>query len=165
MYKPSSSPDIDKLILNARKRAGTELVPTSFRGVARVCKMLESGGITIILPDQQPELLESGQFVRFFGVPALTMKLVPSLIIKTDARVLAVYVLRLPEGRGFEIVFHEPCSDVYSEDLDIAIAAVNCSMERCIREVPAQYHWEYPRFRRDENGVFIYKELAKRAKS
>ena len=164
MYKPSGLPDVDKLIQDARARAGMELAPTSFRGVARVRKALKSGEITIILPDQQPELLEGGRFVPFFGVPALSMKLVPSLIKNTDARVLVVYVKRLPAGKGFEIVFHQPSPKVYSEDMDVAIAAVNHSMEKCIKEVPAQYHWEYPRFRRDENGMYIYKELAKRAK-
>jgi KDO2-lipid IV(A) lauroyltransferase len=42
--------------------------------------------------------------------------------------------------------------DLYSEDADLALAALNRGVEQCIAIDPAQYLWSYRRFRTRPEG-------------
>jgi uncharacterized protein YndB with AHSA1/START domain len=52
-----------------------------------------------------------------------------------------------------EIVFREVDERLYSPDLDTSLAGLNASVEAVVREVPAQYQWEYKRFKRQPEGM------------
>ena len=55
--------------------------------------------------------------------------------------------MRLPRGEGFELVFRPADPDIYSDDLETSVAAMNRSIEHCVRDRPEQYQWEYKRFK------------------
>ena len=74
------------------------------------------------------------------------------LLHKTGARALVTYAQRLPDGKGFRMVIREADEGIYSKDMSESLTAMNDSVERCIREAPAQYQWEYKRFRRTAPG-------------
>jgi len=156
LYQPPKSPLLDKLIHSARSRSGAVLVPTDKKGVATLLKSLKNGGLTGILPDQEPEA-SGGVFAPFFGINALTATLAANLARKTNAVVLAAYVKRTDEGYSLMI---EPVDDsVMSEDEVIAATAVNRAVENCVRAAPAQYQWEYKRFKaRDDGGGKRYRD-------
>jgi len=40
-----------------------------------------------------------------------------------------------------------------SKDMTQSLTALNQSVEKCIADVPAQYQWEYKRFRRTAPGA------------
>lgn len=149
LYQPPKLAAMEGLIRQSREREGAKLVPTNNKGVMSLFKALKAGGTTIILPDQVPAE-EAGEFAPFFGVPALTMTLVNGLVKRTGCRVLMGYALRV-EG-GFEITFEEPDPDIYSEDLQTSVAAMNSSVEHCVNVCPSQYQWEYKRFRKQPPG-------------
>ena len=108
-----------------------------------------------ILPDQIPPA-EGGRFVPFFGEPALTMTLPSKLIQKTKAKVFCGFAQRLPNARGYKIIVEEAISDIYSEDLDESIIALNRTIEKTIMKSVEQYSWEYKRFRRRPDGSRFY---------
>jgi len=158
LYRPSRLPGVDKLIFKARSRSSSIPIPADLAGVVKVRKALGRGGVTLLLPDQQPRL-DNGLFAPFFGVPALSMRLVSTLAKKSGSKILCIYARRLSGDQGFEIVCREPDPEVYSVDLEISIAAVNRSMEMCIRDCPAQYHWEYTRFSKQEDEtIHLYRD-------
>lgn len=151
LYRPPKVKELEEYMSGVRGRVGSELVPTDKRGVLRLFKILSSGGVVGILPDQEPPF-SGGEFAPFFGVEANTMKLVSKLVAKTGATVLCTYAERLPNGDGFKIVIKEADSDIASEDLITSITALNRSVESCVRDTPEQYQWEYKRFKRGRPG-------------
>jgi KDO2-lipid IV(A) lauroyltransferase len=151
LYKPPKIKGLERLIVASRSRPGAELVPTDRHGVIRLSKTLQQGGMTGILPDQQPNK-DGGVFAPFFGIQALTMTLLPKLAVKTDATVIFAYAQRRPDGDGFDIVFTPADSDIYHADPVISATAMNKSVERCVLAAPSQYQWEYKRFRSRPDG-------------
>ncbi len=146
LYRPPKLAGFETAMVAYRARAGAQLAPTTRKGIAMLVKALERGEIVGILPDQEPAL-DSGVFAPFFGVPALTMTLVSRLAARTDAALVVMYAQRLPEGRGFAIRIAPVGSALADPDAEIAAAALNEVVERCVREVPGQYQWEYRRFK------------------
>ncbi|WP_151670996.1 lysophospholipid acyltransferase family protein [Nitrincola schmidtii] len=156
MYKPPKQKQLDELIKRMRARLGTDMAPANVQGVRKVMKALKRGEMVGILPDQEPEI-EGGIFVDFFNTPALTMKLLPQLAAQTGATVVCGYAKRLPNAEGFEIFFSEADPEIATKDIHVAASAMNRSVERCVKELPSQYQWEYKRFNtRPEGGAKIY---------
>jgi KDO2-lipid IV(A) lauroyltransferase len=156
LYKPPKRPELESIIVAARSKLGTKIVPTNARGVMAIYKSLRKGGLTAILPDQEPDDDNSGLFADFFGQPAFTMKLIHSLGNKSGSKLLMTVALRV-EG-GFDIHFIEPDADMYSSDEVIAVAALNRSVEAAVMMAPAQYQWDYKRFKTQPDATLkLYK--------
>jgi len=150
LYAPSGWPEVDELVCRARSKVGAELVPTNKRGILALIRALQAGKLVGILPDQEPDY-SGGQFAPFFGSPALTMTLVHNLIKRTGARVIFAYAKRI--AGGFEVVFIEPESAIYSEKVEESVAALNRGVEACVRGAVSQYQWEYKRFKKRPPGA------------
>jgi KDO2-lipid IV(A) lauroyltransferase len=152
MYLPNrNNPGLDQLVRDVRSRDGATLVPADGSGVRALLKALKAGRMVGVLPDQEPKQA-GAEFAPFFGTPALTMTLAANLLARTGARAVMVYALRLPEG-GYRLVFRAPDQALYSDDLPTALAGLNRSVEQCARDNPAQYQWEYKRFKNQPPGV------------
>ncbi|GHV58507.1 lipid A biosynthesis lauroyl acyltransferase [Campylobacterota bacterium] len=154
LYKPPKIADLEPLLKAARDGAGMISLPTNQKGIVRLFRELGNGALTAILPDQQPARKAGGVFAPFFGKPALTATLFSKAIEKTGA--LAVCGVALRDDKGFSLHFLEVDQELYSSDEQTSVAALNRSVERCIALAPAQYTWEYKRFRIQENGEDIY---------
>jgi len=151
MFNPSNLPALDDLIRRGREHFGGTLHPATARGVVGLVRALKGGATTAILPDQVPDR-RSGRFARFFGHPALSGTLGSKLIQQSGAQVFMATALRLPGAQGYRICFREPDPDIYSENLNASLAALNRSVEALVREAPEQYLWSYRRFRRVPPG-------------
>lgn len=153
LYRPPKLEAVDRFVLDRRSGMGhgIELVPTTREGVEYLYNAAREGGCIFILPDQEPSE-KSGVYAPFFGVQALSSKLVPLMREETGAEVICGYVIRLPGSRGFEVRFRrlEPGYD--SADLVTAVTAINRTVEQVAMEAPAQYQWEYKRFKRRPPG-------------
>lgn len=146
MYEPPKITALDPVIRHGRERMGASLVPTNPRGVAALLKALKRCEAIGILPDQEPDW-GSGVFAPFFGREAYTATLLPKLVARTQARVVTGVALRIP-GKGFEIHFLDADERVYSDDDVQSATGVNASVESAIALEPAQYQWEYKRYRK-----------------
>lgn len=146
MYEPPKITALDPVIRHGRERMGARLVPTNPRGVAALLKALKRSEAIGILPDQEPDW-GSGVFAPFFGREAYTATLLPKLVARTQARVVTGVALRIP-GKGFEIHFLDADERVYSDDDVQSATGVNASVESAIALEPAQYQWEYKRYRK-----------------
>lgn len=153
LFQAPADPAFAALIYQARSRSGATMVPTDAKGVTQLLKALRAGHIIGILPDQVPPE-SGGEFDSFFGVPALTMTLLSKLLAKTGARAVMGTARRLEEPEaGFEIVFGEVDPRLYEQDLALSLRGLNASVEATVLEAPAQYQWEYKRFKRQPPGL------------
>lgn len=151
LYKPPRQAWLEEISLQGRSKAGGSIVPTNKKGVLAVLKTLKSGGITGILPDQIPEKGSGVAYVPLFGQTTATMTLIPSLLQRGNIVAVAGAALRQADGR-FRIVLQAVPQALYSEDETIAAAALNQTVEQLVALAPAQYQWEYKRFRRGADG-------------
>lgn len=152
LYQPPAYTSMDKMMYEARSRNGIKLVPTNTSGVKALLKALRRGEVTMILPDQVPPK-KSGDFAPFFGIPTLTATLAQNLISRTQAAVVVAGLLRLEDNSGFRLVIRPVAEEIYSPDTRTALTALNKGVEEVIMESPAQYQWEYKRFRRAPPGA------------
>ncbi|MBZ0329338.1 lysophospholipid acyltransferase family protein [Halomonas sp. ANAO-440] len=146
MYEPPKVEGLDPVTREGRERMGAKLVPTNPRGVAALLKALKRCEAIGILPDQEPNW-GSGVFAPFYGRLAYTATLLPKLVARTDARVVTGVARRIP-GRGFAIHFLAADEQVYSPDEEQSATGVNACVEDAIALDPAQYQWEYKRYRK-----------------
>lgn len=149
LYHPPDQAYLRPVMAEVREKFGNEMVPTNRAGIARLYRRLSEGKVVTVLPDQVPG---SGEFVDFFGQPALTDRLITRLVQKTSARVVTCVVIRESHGSGFTVRFGEPDAEIYSQHSHASMQALNRTIEACVRTDPAQYQWEYKRFRRYPHG-------------
>jgi KDO2-lipid IV(A) lauroyltransferase len=150
MYQPLKSAAMDELVLSGRSKLNITMAPTNRKGVMMLFKALQQGTIVGILPDQVPERDAAGGVAPFFGQPALTIGLIHGLVQRTGCRVASVFAQRVPGG--FKMVVLDADPAIYSEDQQQSLVGLNASVEACVRRAPAQYQWEYKRFRRLPEG-------------
>ncbi len=157
LYKPGKHADIEEMLLDRRRRAGAVLVPATSAGLRTMFKRLKNGETVALMPDQEPTLGE-GEFVPFYGVEAFTGVLLPRMAQRFDACVLFATCERLNGGR-FQVHVFNADDAIYDENMQLAAAAVNRGIEKCIDVDREQNLWAYKRFRnRPGGGKSIYRK-------
>ena len=146
LYQPPKIAGLEALVRRCRENSGATTVPTDRKGLLTILTALKQGGISGILPDQTPKDEGSGLFAPFFARHAFTMTLAHKLISKSQCKPVFAYAARV--DKGFEITFFEPHSDLTGNDEQLACNALSRGIEQCVREIPAQYQWEYKRFKK-----------------
>lgn len=148
LYQPPRAAFMRPVMAAVRNRHGNEIVPTTRKGLARLYHCLNEGGTVVVLPDQVPA---TGRYVPFFGARALTDELSVRLLRKTGAAALCASIIRRQDGR-FDIRIMAPDPGIEDADMDLALSAINRTVEKAVRLEPAQYQWEYKRFRERPAG-------------
>lgn len=152
LYKMAKMPGLEKAMLDARESSGATLVAGNRGGIKKLLDHYVNGGTAMILPDQEPSE-RSGVWAKFYGIDALTPKIVHSMIQKNPrGRVVLAYLLRTDDG--FNLVFRQPLADIYSDEVAVSATAMNQSIEQCISDDLSQYQWEYKRFKRNKEGFY-----------
>lgn len=149
LYRPPEAEVGEAFLRRVRADAGDQVTQIRADGPAAVrhlLKLLRAGGVTGILPDQQPKAGD-GEYVPFFGMTALTMTLLGRLASRTGATVLFAYCERVGPGPEFALRIEPAPADIADPDPQVATAALNAAVERIARRDPAQYQWTYKRWR------------------
>ncbi|MFC3550608.1 lauroyl acyltransferase [Lysobacter cavernae] len=151
LYRPPESAVVEAFLHLVRADTDASRV-TQVRAegpaIRQLFKILNGGGVTGILPDQQPKAGD-GEFAPFFGVPALTMTLLGRLAARTGATVLFAWCERIDthaDRPGFALHIEAAPAAVADPDPAVAVAALNAAVERIARRDPAQYQWTYKRY-------------------
>jgi len=156
VYKASEKTGLERFLQKARSGANVQLVPAEATAMRPLLRALQNGEVVGITPDQQPRK-GSGEFIAFFGRPALTLSLIAKLAQRTVTPVLFAYTER--SGDGFDVVFEAEEPALHDPDLDIALTAMNRRVQAIAERDFRQYQWTYKRFsiRQDPNTKNPYK--------
>lgn len=152
LYSRPKIQALDDIVRQSRIRSGATLVAANASGVKSIFKTLRQGKGTGILPDQNPDDLNSGVFAPFFGIQTLTMTFISKLASKTGAEIVIGYAERLPQGKGYHLHIHKADPKISDPDPLISATALNKTVEDYIRQVPSQYQWSYKRFKKRPEG-------------
>lgn len=144
LYERPRDPLLERVLVKARSRWGLSMVGADVAGLRRLKRTLAAGGMVGLLPDQTPRP-DAAVDVPFFGVEVATMTLVRRLA-GPQTVVLMATVRRTAEG--FALRYERVDAAVGSADPKASAAAMNRAIEAAVRRDPAQYQWEYKRFRR-----------------
>ncbi len=147
----------DRWIANGRRRSGARLSPATISGLRALRRALMCGDVVGLLPDQVP-VLGLGSLAPFFGHPALTPTLAWRLAATSEAPVLVASASRSEDPAGFSIRFTRFDESWAVMQERAALTAMNSAIEEVVRQAPAQYQWEYKRFKHAEPGVDKYKQ-------
>ena len=82
------------------------------------------------------------------------MTLIHGLIKRTQCR--AVFSLAVRVKGGFELHYIPAPEGIYSPDVHESLKALNEGVQACIALCPAQYQWEYKRFKMTPEGKKPY---------
>jgi Kdo2-lipid IVA lauroyltransferase/acyltransferase len=139
LYRPPKLQALSDLVVSGRQKGKVSMAPANASGVRKLLQALKAGQAVGILPDQIPRSGE-GVWADFFNKPAYTMGLASKLASKSDAVVVMAFGERLAEGKGFNIHLTR-VDDIHTP------ALLNQAIERQIAQCPAQYLWQYNRFK------------------
>lgn len=151
VYRPPRQSLLEPLITRGRAQANCSQIRADAGGVRAMVRWLAQGKVLGILPDQQPKAGE-GLWVPFFGIPALTMTLLPRLSQRSGAAVFYACLLRRAEGQGYDLHFLPGPPALQDPDPERSATALNAGVEACVALAPAQYQWSYRRFKRRPPG-------------
>ena len=156
VYKASEKAGLERFLQKARSGANVQLVPAEATAMRPLLRALQNGEVVGITPDQQPRK-GGGEFIPFFGRPALTLSLIAKLAQRTGTPVLFAYTER--SGDGFDVVFEAEEPALHDAALDIALTAMNRRVQAIAERDFRQYQWTYKRFsiRQDPNAKNPYK--------
>jgi len=161
LFEPPKLPSVGSLVLEARKRPGGAYVPTTPKGLVQLVRHFKRGGLTGILPDQVPAHESGGLNVPFKDIECFTASLCANLLSKSGARAVLDGVFRV--RGGWELMYLPVSADIYHEDLEVALKAMNQDIETLISGRDAQYQWSYKRFRTLPRGTINHYDGVKRA--
>jgi KDO2-lipid IV(A) lauroyltransferase len=156
VYKASEKAGLECFLQKARSGMNVQLVPAEATAMRPLLRALQNGEVVGITPDQQPRK-GGGEFIPFFGRPALTLSLIAKLAQRTGTPVLFAYTER--RGDGFDVVFEAEEPALHDAALDIALTAMNRRVQAIAERDFRQYQWTYKRFsiRQDPNTKSPYK--------
>ena len=147
LYDPPRIRSFDPILLDGRTRTGSALVPLTASGIRSMYNALKEGRVAALLPDQVPAI-SAGEYVPFFGRPALTMTFAHRLSSKLRPRLVMGHARRLPRAAGFSLGFDGLPGLEDRTDPHEFLVEMNRAIERLVAIDPAQYQWEYKRFKR-----------------
>ncbi len=138
-FYPPDSTTVNQLVRRQRLACGIRLRPWTEQGETALVRHLRAGGIASMRPDQQPRL-RGGEFVEFFGVPALTTSMIGRIAGQESIRLAIGTALPDRNHSGFRLKI-TPVQ--VGEDV---LRQVNAELEKLIEQTPEQYHWTARRF-------------------
>ena len=144
LYERPKSAALDRALGQARRRLGHRPAPGSVGGLRQLVKVLRDGGLVAVLPDQVPSQ-GAGVAAPFFNRKAYTMSLVGRLLAHMDVDVVIGSATRVADG--FAIRIEAVGDPVRAADPRQSATALNQAVEAVVVRDPAQYQWEYKRFR------------------
>lgn len=150
-YRPPKLKAVDELLQKQRVQLGNRVAPSTREGIISVIKEVRRGGSVGIPADPEPSE-NSGVFVPFFATQALTSKFVPGMLTGGKAVGVFLHALRLEDGSGFRVILEAAPDEMYSEDINVAVASMSRMIESYVRRWPTQYMWTMKRFKKRPAG-------------
>lgn len=151
MYRKNRNPVYDWVQACKRQSYNPEgaLIPSD--NTRLMIKTLRSGGTIWYAPDQDHGA-KGSVFVDFMGVQAAMLTATATFAKLGKAAVVPFYQKRLPDAKGYELVFLPALENFPSGD-DVADAQIISDfVASVVRDIPEQYLWIQRRFKTRPEG-------------
>ncbi|WP_025562541.1 LpxL/LpxP family Kdo(2)-lipid IV(A) lauroyl/palmitoleoyl acyltransferase [Psychromonas sp. SP041] len=151
VYRKNSNEVLDYWFYRGRMRENKGMLDRKdFKSMLRV---LKTGQTLWYAPDHDYGRHKSSVFAPFFNVEkANTISGTSTLARVKNCVVIPVFLKRLPNNKGYELVFYEALNDFPSNDLILDTTRTNQQIERMIKECDEQYMWLHRRFKTRPEG-------------
>ena len=143
LYKKIKSKPINRFVKKLREEGDCKMVETGIGGVKSILNSLMNNQMTCMASDQVPAN-GLGTYSTFFGHECYSFALAPKLAKKSKKQILMSY-LSYEKDIGHVINFVDPNKEIYNEN---GVDVMNLEMENQIKKSPAEYSWEYKKFRK-----------------
>ena len=147
LFKKIKNKTLNTYVKRRRESKNSKSYETNLSGVKEIFKSLKNNNIVCFAADQVPKR-GFGEYINFFNVEAYTTTLVQSLVKKTKANVIYFFIQSSP-GNDINIILKQCTENNYS-DSEYKLL-LNKDIEKFIMNRPADYSWEYKRFKRSKN--------------
>jgi lauroyl/myristoyl acyltransferase len=136
--EPLQPPRWDALVQAARTAVGLRVIPLGSSAI-RLLRLLRERGILAVLVDRPVQ--DQGTSVRFFGHPVNVPAGAAALALKTDAQILAAYIVRSGNAYVANIspAISLPVTGDPARDLQEVTQAIFDWLERVIKQYPDQW--------------------------
>ena len=143
LYKKIKLNSVNRYVKKIREIGGSKMVETGVGGVKTILNALENNQMTCMASDQVPAD-GLGTYSTFFNHECYSFSLAPRLAKKSMKEILMSYI-SYDENIGYVMNFTKPHHKIYSS---IGVDVMNKEMEQVIKKMPAEYSWEYKKFRK-----------------
>ena len=143
LYKKIKLNSVNRYVKKIREIGGSKMVETGVGGVKTILSALENNQMTCMASDQVPAD-GLGTYSTFFNHECYSFSLAPRLAKKSMKEILMSYI-SYDKNIGYIMNFTKPHHKIYSS---IGVDVMNKEMEQVIKKIPAEYSWEYKKFRK-----------------
>ena len=143
LYKKIKLNSVNRYVKKIREIGGSKMVETGVGGVKTILSALEKNQMTCMASDQVPAD-GLGTYSTFFNHECYSFSLAPRLAKKSMKEILMSYI-SYDKNIGYIMNFTKPHHKIYSS---IGVDVMNKEMEQVIKKMPAEYSWEYKKFRK-----------------
>lgn len=143
LYKKIKINSVNRYVKKIREIGGSKMVETGVGGVKTILTALENNQMTCMASDQVPAD-GLGTYSTFFNHECYSFSLAPRLAKKSMKEILMSYI-SYDKNIGYIMNFTKPHHKIYSS---IGVDVMNKEMEQVIKKMPAEYSWEYKKFRK-----------------
>jgi KDO2-lipid IV(A) lauroyltransferase len=143
LYKKIKINSVNRYVKKIREIGGSKMVETGVGGVKTILSALENNQMTCMASDQVPAD-GLGTYSTFFNHECYSFSLAPRLAKKSMKEILMSYI-SYDKNIGYIMNFTKPHHKIYSS---IGVDVMNKEMEQVIKKIPAEYSWEYKKFRK-----------------
>lgn len=157
VYRELDNPRLERLVAGVRTAAGGTGIPRQHL-LRQGIKFLRTNGVIGFLVDQN--FAPGGVFVDFFGRLAATVPVLSVLARRTGSTIIPVHSRWI--GKELHVFWEAPLALSARPELDLATAedtaVMTKTVEKWIREDPAQWLWLHNRWkRRPREGDLIFR--------
>ena len=143
VYRPLNNPYVERMIAGLRQ---TKMIEKNAGGNRKIVESVRRGEFVIILADQK---ISEGEPVKFFHADAITTTSIARIALRYKVPVIPARVVRV--GGRFNVEVEKPLAipsqaEVNSAALPLTLT-INQTLERWIREYPAQWFWVHDRWK------------------
>ncbi len=151
LARPPTNPYLEKRVTQLREKMGIKLLST-LDGARPIVRALKNGEGIGLLIDQH--VRRAAAPALFFGHPAHTSTVVPTLALRLDVPVFIGWDTRIGQKFQHRLRIEGPVKLVRTDDQEADILAntqlLNDLLEEKIREHPEQWHWHDRRWKSSE---------------
>jgi len=157
VYRKNSNAVLDYWFYRGRMRHHKAMLDR--KDLKSMLRALKNSQALWYAPDHDYGRHKSSTFAPFFEVKdANTVAGASTLARVKNTVVIPMFLKRLADNKGYELVFYEALEDFPSDDISIDTTRTNQQIERMVKECDDQYMWLHRRFKtRPEGEPSVYK--------